>query len=210
MSIWKFRKSSRRFTLALLLTGIGFLLPPTTLEEGTTNFGLRLLTTSFAAAACALWGWVLISATAALPDGSHKPWFGPALWWWRGLVAAMAVGMLFPGLGAFGPIVLTLVAVVFGTLGLMTLIRLLRDARLSVMLTTAILVVGCGLIQIGFASVAISQIPSNPHWMADNADLVTLWVTAPVGVAVGLAGLIGLYAAGKDWRGERRAPAEEV
>ncbi|MEV6219819.1 hypothetical protein [Nocardia sp. NPDC051833] len=197
LSIWRFRKSSRRFTLALLLTGIGLLLPPTALDPDTSNFGVRLLYTALAALACELYGWVLISALALQPDETYKPWFGPVVWCWRAIVAAMAAGMLFPGLAPFGSIVVVLMAITVGALGVTTLVQVFRRAQVSVQMAAAVLVGGCGLVQLGFVTVALWGMRQDPDWLASNGELVSTFVTAPVAVTVTIAGVLGLWSA---WR----------
>lgn len=210
LSIWRFRKSSRRFTLALLLTGIGFLLPPTALDPDTSNFGVRLLYTAVASLACELYGWVLISALALQSDDTHKPWFDPVVWCWRGLVTAMAAGMLLPGLAPFGSIAVVLMAVTIGALGVTTLVQVLRRAKASVRMAAAVLVGGCGLVQLGFVTVALWGMRQDPDWLASHGDLVSKFVTIPVTVTVTIAGVLGLWSAWNDRRAGRRAGVEKV
>lgn len=207
ISIWKFREGSRRFTLALLLTGIGFLLPPTALDEDSTNLALRLAYTAVAAGACELYGWILISGLAETGTGHHKPWFGPAVWCWRALVVAMAVGMVATSLQPLGAVAVVLVAVTIGTLGVTTLVRIFRRAQLSQRLAAAALVGGCGLVELGFVATAVWGMRTDPDWLAANADLVSRFVTVPVAVAVTIAGGLGLWSAWRDRRAGRRERA---
>lgn len=210
LSIWRFRKSSRRFTLALLLTGIGFLLPPTALDPDTSNFGMRLLYSAVAALACELYGWVLISALAVQDDDTHKPWFDPVVWCWRALVAAMAAGMLFPGLAPLGSIAVVLVGITISVLGVTTLVQVFCRAKATVQMAAAVLVGACGLVQLGFVTVALWGMRHDPDWLASHGDLVSKFVTIPVTVTVTIAGVLGLWSA---WRARcmgRRAGVEKL
>ncbi|MFC4373253.1 hypothetical protein ACFO5K_03985 [Nocardia halotolerans] len=183
----------------MLLTGVGFLIPPTALGEDTPVLGWRLLSTVVAALACELYGWILIHGIAGTDtDDDVASWFGPAVWSWRVLAAAMAVGMLFPSLARFGAVVVTLVAVVLGGLGVATLVKVFRGSRRSIQVAAAVLVGGCGLAELGFVGFAVWGIHNDPDWLAVNSELVTQFVTVPVAVTIAIAGILGLWLAWRD------------
>ncbi|MFC4128942.1 hypothetical protein [Nocardia rhizosphaerae] len=207
LSIWKVKRGSRRFTLALLLTGAGFLLPSMTVDIDSTSFGLRLTYTVIAAGACELYGWILISGLTAT-DGGHEVGFGVAVWAWRALVVAMAAGMLFPSLQPFGAMAVVLMALTVGALGVATLARIFRRAEATTKVTAAVVVGGCGLVEIAFVAVAVHGLRGNPDWLSENAGLVTYFVTIPVTVALTVAGVLGLWSAAREWRAGRQDPEE--
>ncbi|WP_157224929.1 hypothetical protein [Nocardia thailandica] len=216
LSIWRASPRSHRFTLALLLTGIGFLLPAIGFDFGQNgdgeSFWAKLVYTLVAVMACELYGWVLLDGAAAeITEGDydgHKRWFRPAVWAWRSLIAMTAVALMIPNAPLLGTLALAVVITVVAGLGVAALVRVLRGARASTKFAAAALPGAVGVILLGFVVVAVWGSRSDPDWLAHHEALVQTIVTAPAAIALAIAGLLGLWVALRDRIAARREASQ--